>query len=239
MHILMSDLMGCRTDRILPSLKYESDFFKQETGAIGIGAMIIFIAMVLVAGIAASVIIQTSTRLESQAMSSGEQTTIEVSTGISVVDVEGHIGPSTTKIDRLVIMVRSRAGSKDIDLSTTLLEISDSTTKYILNYSTSHFASSPSTSGIFSTAVFSTLTQDDFGIIELEDADDSCDGTNPIINRGDKILLTMNASTTFGNNGIDVRTDIWGRVIPEEGAAGFIQFTTPGSFTDTVIQLQK
>ncbi|NHJ40547.1 MAG: hypothetical protein FK731_10990, partial [Asgard group archaeon] len=60
---------------------------KKDVGSIGIGAMIVFIAMVLVAGIAASVLIQTSTTLESQAMATGRETTEEVSGGIAVFDI--------------------------------------------------------------------------------------------------------------------------------------------------------
>ena len=63
---------------------------KKDIGAIGIGAMIVFIAMVLVAGIAASVLVQTANRLESQAMTTGQDTTAEVATGIRVCDIEGH-----------------------------------------------------------------------------------------------------------------------------------------------------
>ena len=57
-----------------------------KNASIGIGAMIVFIAMVLVAGIAASVIIQTMNSMEQQAMRAGQETTEEVSTGISVFD---------------------------------------------------------------------------------------------------------------------------------------------------------
>jgi len=65
---------------------------KNDLGDMGIGAMIVFIAMVLVAGIAASVLIQTANRLEIQAMKTGQETTEEVSTGIGVEDITGQEG---------------------------------------------------------------------------------------------------------------------------------------------------
>ena len=37
-----------------------------------------------------------------------------------------------------------------------------------------------------------------FGVIVLEDADGSCVAANPVINRGDHVLLTINASACFG-----------------------------------------
>ena len=212
-------------------------FKKDNYGAIGIGAMIVFIAMVLVAGIAASVLIQTSTRLESQAMVTGEQTTAEVSTGIAVTDIQGHVDTGASRIDKLAILVRPRAGSFNIDLSTTVLELSDSSTKYILTYDSNNFQSSAAVAGVFSTNAFDTLTADDFGIIVLEDADSSLSSSNPVINRGDKVLLTVNASTTFGSGGIAGRIDIWGRIAPENGVAGVIAFRTPASLTDTVYDL--
>ena len=88
------------------------NILKKEVGSIGIGAMIVFIAMVLVAGIAASVLIQTSTRLEMQALKTGQETTAEVASGIKVEAIEGY--NSSGSITKLCIEITSRAGSPDV-----------------------------------------------------------------------------------------------------------------------------
>jgi flagellin FlaB len=105
---------------------------KENEGSIGIGAMIVFIAMVLVAGIAASVLIQTSTTLESQALATGRETTVEVSSGVAVVGISGN--NSSGRIQHLAVIVRTRAGSEEIDLAQTVIEISNSSVKNFLTY---------------------------------------------------------------------------------------------------------
>ena len=216
---------------------------RKDVGSIGIGAMIVFIAMVLVAGIAASVLIQTSTRLESQAMKSGQETIAEVSGGIAVFDIEGKKGASDLR--DIAVTVRARAGSPDIDLNETVIMISDGSTKALLTYygyldSADLYNSTVKDNGrMFTTGNWSNLTNDYFGIIVLEDADSSCARVTPIINKGDKVVLTLRcASGKLFNGEVAERTDIFGRVIPEVGSPGVISFTTPAAYADTVFDLQ-
>jgi flagellin FlaB len=211
----------------------------KKVGAIGIGAMIIFIAMVLVAGIAASVLIQTSTRLESQALQTGRETTKEVSTGIAIYDIEGY-APTNGKIEKMVIMVRPRAGSDGVDLGETYIELSNSSRKVILNYTTSFYAEPTGQDDIFSASVFpddeygygnpSNTDGSRFGILVIEDADNSfTSATTVVMNRGDKAFLCINCTGCFNN--ISERTDMWGMVIPEIGAHGMIAFRTPSTYS--------
>ena len=232
-------------------MKFRQVLKNKDVGAIGIGAMIVFIAMVLVAGIAASVLVQTANKLEIQAMQTGDQTTAEVATGIKVVDIEGEKATSwqytngswaNNTMTNMTITVAARAGSKDIDLNQTVIELSDTNYKCILTLTsdgTKNYAAAVAAGGVFATTdVVSVFQQgaNSFGIIELEDADNSCTATSPVINRGDQVMLTINLSACF-SPGISTRTDVWGMVMPEEGSAGSFGFRTPASYTDEVFDL--
>ena len=210
-----------------------------DFASMGIGGLIVFIAMVLVAGIAASVIIQTSTTLESQALATGRETTDEVAGGIAVFDVEGHV---TTDIDALAITVRARAGSPDIDLNQTIVLLTDGNTKMLLRYDytdASHFNATVNvTDGSVFGFSYGTLTQEQFGVLVLEDADSSLSRFNPVINTGDKVMLMINAVACFGGTGIIERADVYGWIYPEHGSPGVISFTTPASYSVTVYDLQ-
>jgi len=216
-------------------------WFEKDVGSIGIGAMIVFIAMVLVAGIAASVLIQTSTRLETQALATGSETTAEVASGIAVYDVLGYTNSSVEDISKIAIGIRPRAGSAEIDISQIFMELSISTKKCLLNYSSSWYDDSDGFDDVFSKTVFPDYDSGNgscmqFGVLVIEDADDSISSTAPVMNRGDKVYLCINATGT--HNTLEERLDIWGIVVPEEGAPGMVSFTTPASYTDSVMDLQ-
>ena len=215
--------------------KYIEILKNKDVGSIGIGAMIVFIAMVLVAGIAASVLIQTSTQLESQALSTGQETTAEVSSGLEVVDIDGYA--VSDLIYLTAITVRARAGSADIDLAQTVIEISDSATKNFLTYDDSTYEDSPDIDGDLFAWDHFTADNTHFSIIVLEDADGSCaSASSAVINSGDYVALGVNTSNCF--SGLSPRDDVWGLVMPEEGSPGVINFKCPASFTTTVVELQ-
>ena len=212
-----------------------------KNASIGIGSMVIFIAMVLVAGIAASVIIQTMNSMEQQAMKAGQETTEEVSTGISVLDIKGY-APDSGNLDNMTITVRTRAGSADIDLAEVFLELSNTDYKVIMNYDTAGSNnwndSGTGVDDVFGVACF-PVAANRFGILVLEDADGSCTETNPVINRGDKVLLCVDTTQSFNaTSGINERTDIWGIVCPEQGSPGVIAFTTPAINDNNIYDLQ-
>ena len=200
---------------------------------IGIGALIIFIAMILVAGITASVMIQTMNSLQQQAITTSEETMRDISSGLKVTYVSGYVENST--ITQLAIFVTTTAASDKIDLSYGVLTLSDSTNTVILNYSSACFGNTLS-NGLFGTLNASNLTSSRYGVLVVRDIDGSCNATKPVIDDEDLVVLLVNTTACF--SGIGTRTDVSGELYPEHGIRGIIGFTTPSTFVHTIVDLQ-
>ncbi|OGS40173.1 MAG: hypothetical protein A3K77_03530 [Euryarchaeota archaeon RBG_13_31_8] len=189
--------------------------------------------MILVAGIAASVIIQTMNSLEQQAMQTSQEVMKDISSGLKVVYVNGYNNDS--KIDQLAIIIRTTAGSDKVDLTYTYISLSNASKQVILNYSSTVFSDNVS-NGLFDTLNSSLLTSTTYGLMIIRDIDNSCTMTYPTINNDDMVVLLVNASQCF--LGIPPRTKISGNIVPEYGISALVSFTTPSVYIDKIIELQ-
>ncbi len=104
-------------------------FNDNDRGQVGIGTLIVFIAMVLVAAIAAGVLINTAGLLQSQAEATGQETSQQVSDRVQVTTVTGTVGEEAPnalddeKIDRIALTVFRSPGAGDIDLTNVIIEV--------------------------------------------------------------------------------------------------------------------
>ena len=92
-------------------------FDTENRGQVGIGTLIVFIAMVLVAAIAAGVLINTAGLLQAQAQQTGEETTAEVSDIVQIDSVIGVADEDGDAIDRINASLRLASGADGVNLS--------------------------------------------------------------------------------------------------------------------------
>lgn len=205
----------------------------------GIGSLIIFVAMMLVAGVAATVVIQTMNSMQQQALETGRETIRDIANGIEVTHVSGKI--NGINITQMAIFVSPIVGSDAVDLSQSHIDLSDTDKKVILYYDSNYFNDSLSY-GLFNTMDISGLDSSSYGIILIRDIDSSCSFTSPVINNRDIVVLMINTSACFGDgsppSGMGTRTEVSGGVYPEVGVRGLIRFTTPPAYTGNIVDLQ-
>tara|TARA_B100001146_G_scaffold159797_1_gene140828 strand:- start:55 stop:633 length:579 start_codon:yes stop_codon:yes gene_type:complete len=94
------------------------DFNRNEEGAIGIGAMIIFIALILVAAVASTIIIKTAEELQQRAEQTGDDTRDEISGKIQLIAAYvSDDNAGATAADEVTLIVQLSAGSDTTLLS--------------------------------------------------------------------------------------------------------------------------
>ena len=102
---------------------FETILDEEERGQVGIGTLIVFIAMVLVAAIAAGVLINTAGFLQTQAEATGEESTAQVSDRLQIVSQSGEFNQSSSQMANLSFVVAQSPGSDNIDLDETSVEL--------------------------------------------------------------------------------------------------------------------
>jgi flagellin FlaB len=197
--------------------------FKNNLGQVGIGTLIIFIAMLLVAAVAATILIQTSGTLQQKAQQTGTEAIGEVAGNLIVETIIGERDESTTQnLSTYNITVRVAAGAGRIDINQLIIKAQDKDTSVFLNHT------NVSVNDVLNASC--TLNGSAFNSEQIRDEDDSFDPDNDIwvINSGDIVKLTINAT------GVGIasppRTDLKFILTPETGNPVTISLTTPNSY---------
>jgi flagellin-like protein len=125
----------------------------------GIGTLIIFIAMILVAAIAAGVLIQTATSLQNKALLTGERSKSQVSTSIRPIVVYAEDGSTSNNVDQFYMTLKLAPGSDAVKFEDLLLEFSlknlstdltyNSTPNITAGYGCDNMTTSAPTTGYF------------------------------------------------------------------------------------------
>lgn len=110
---------------------------RSDSAEVGVGTLIIFIAMVLVAAVAAAVIIGTSGDLQQRAQATGKEATEEVSSNLRVVGVYGIRNDTAADVWQLKFQMALAAGSQDIPMDQLVLRFADGNNVRIYKFSES------------------------------------------------------------------------------------------------------
>jgi flagellin FlaB len=187
-------------------------------GAVGIGTLIIFIAMVLVAAIAAAVLISTSGILQQRAMTTGKESIAQVSSNIVVVSISGYTNSNMTDIENVSVAVTAAAGAGRIDLRYLIIRLANSQNESYLSYS-------------------ANLTNATFTASMLRDPSNLFTVNTPVIDGSSLLKITFLAAGQSPPINLPPRMKLHIELIPEHGSTVTIDTIMPSSYSTSVVNI--
>ena len=112
------------------SEEYQTVERNREEGSIGIGAMIVFIALILVAAVASTIIIKTAEELQQNAESTSDDTRKEISGKVNIIQILVN-GTGTNDLDSLIVTAKIASGSTDVQVPVSYTHLTLPTTPYV------------------------------------------------------------------------------------------------------------
>jgi archaeal flagellin FlaB len=194
---------------------------KPAKGMMGIGALIIFIAIILIAAVAASVLITTGGSLQQKALITGTQTEEAIASGIEAMTVVASdasaADPSPHQVGDFKVMVRLQSGSQGLNLNNTIITVDTETASTSLTYNQT-ILSDAHTESTSTYVVYYVQT--------------GVNHENGYLNRGDVAKIIFHLVPEISENQL-VRI----KMIPRVGTYTQIEFYTPDSMTQESVSL--
>jgi flagellin FlaB len=201
-------------------MKLRTSWKKDKRAEMGVGTMIIFIAMVLVAAVAASVLISTANKVREQAQNTGDQAINNVASGFVIQDVTGTVDTTTvgaeyTEISDLTIILRLQAGSPNLNMDLVNIQFISGTVNDMLVFDDA--AAAANTAYLAESNTAST---------------DTWAANNHVVQQGDMITVTI----TGLELGYTASCTI--KIVPAYGSATLINFVTPSFYSTDYVNLK-
>ena len=196
-----------------------------EKGQVGIGTLIVFISMVLVAAIAAGVLINTAGFLQTKSEETGQASSDQVTNRLDIAPKSGTVGTVGGKdvIGQVNVTVQTNPGAKNVDLRNVTVQWADPSGVYRITHTDVDAGDA------------------DFAATSLKDSDDSL----PVLNDpDDRFILTFDTGGDPRDvvvNTKDGSTDIEHTDEPlKEGDSVQIRLTTKsGATTQTTVTVPQ
>jgi flagellin-like protein len=178
-----------------------------DRGQVGIGTLIVFIAMVLVAAIAAGVLINTAGFLQTESEETGKQSSEQVTDRVAVISETGIVGDSqdsdgTREVETLEIAVKRAPGAGDIDMADASVHYIGPAGALDLTHTTGGGASLSAGATSFATDTISgsgTTLSNDEDVIKLTIKGDDDNSAMDVLEPGETgelTITTANGGTT-------------------------------------------